>query len=159
MRPPTGIQANDLIGRKILRGDREILERLVESIRQSISQINQEDEAVTLISTAVQTALSHFNRATEWVYQTGESQPHVTAAASVGYMNVFALTVAGWLMLDMASVAATELRSGSGHTEHLQEKLISAKYFATHILPRAQAHADAVIQSSAVALELAESQF
>ncbi len=155
----TGIQANDLIGRKILRGDREVLERLIENIRQSISQNDQEDEAVALISTAVQTALNHFNRATEWVYQTGEAQPQVTAAASVGYMNVFALTVAGWLMLDMASFVAAELRSGTGHTEHLQEKLVSAKYFATHILPRAQAHADAVIQSSAVALELAESQF
>ena len=155
----TGIQANDLIGRKILRGNRQVLERLSVQISQSISDCNRNSDHVSDISDSVQTTLDHFQRATAWVYEAGEANPEITAAASVDYMHVFSLTVAGWLMLNAASEAAANIQSGTGNVEHLEAKLISAKYFATHILPRAQAHADAMINSSAVALELAESRF
>ncbi len=154
----TGIQANDLIGRKVLRGNREILERLITDITQSIAAIDQENDNLVAVSSAVKNALDHFKRATEWVYETGESRPDVTAAASVGYMNVFALTVAGWLMLESASTAAARIAAESGNQSHLEEKLITAKYFATHVLPRTQAHADAVINSSTIALALSEDQ-
>ncbi len=152
----TGIQANDLIGRKVLRGDREVLERLTSMISRSIDSSDQSDAQITVIASAVQVALGHLNRVTDWVYETGDAQPQLVAAASVGYMNVFALTVAGWLMLEASSCAVTAIREGSEQKDHLEDKLILAKYFATHILPRVQADADAVIQSSAVALELAE---
>ncbi len=154
----TGIQANDLVGRKVLRGNRAVLERLTTSIDQSVQSSDSKNEHLVVISSAVRDALTHFNRATEWVRQTGAIQPETTAAASVGYMNVFALTVAGWLMLEAASAAATKMGGNSDHSVTLEEKIISAKFFATNILPRTQAHADAVIHSSAVALELTESQ-
>ncbi len=155
----TGIQANDLIGRKVLRGERDVLERLLENITQSIAASDSNNENVAVIRSAVQVALEHFNRATNWVYEVGGSRPEVVAAASVGYMNVFALTVAGWLMLESASSAVKQIHAGSENREHLERKLVSAKFFASHILVRAQAHADAVIHSSAVALELEESRF
>lgn len=154
----TGIQANDLIGRKILRGDRKALERLTSQISHSISGCNRDNDHLPEICDAVQTSLDQFQRATRWVYATGERNPEVAAAASVSYMHVFSLTVAGWLMLNAASEAAANIHAGIGNTEHLEAKLISAKYFATHILPRARAHADAMINSSAVALELTESR-
>lgn len=154
----TGIQANDLIGRKILRGDREVLERLTAKISQSIVASERDEARIAVIAAAVQMALDELNRVTQWVYEAGDVEPQLIAAASVGYMNVFALTVAGWLMLEASSKAAAEISRDSDHKEHLEDKLILAKFFATHILPRAQAHANAVIGSSAVALELAENR-
>ena len=152
----TGIQANDLIGRKVLHGNREVLERLTAKISSAIESSDQDDKSIVIIAQAVRTALEHFDRVTEWVYQTGGTRPQETAAASVGYMHAFSLTVAGWLMLDSASVAAAGLRTGTGNAAHLKDKLMAAKFFATHVLPRTQAHADAAINSSAVALELEE---
>ncbi len=154
----TGIQANDLVGRKILRGNREVLERFIASIGQSCSSVDPNNSNLMLISMRVKDALKYFKRATEWIHQTGQSQPTTIAATSVSYLNVFSLTVAGWLMLEAASAAAKELSSNSSHKERQEEKIVTAKYFATHILPRVQAHADAVTQSSTVALELTESQ-
>lgn len=154
----TGIQANDLIGRKILRGDREVLERLILQVSQAISNCDTENDTISNICDCLQSTLDQFKRATEWVCTTGQTNPEAAAASSVGYMHVFALTVAGWLMLNAASEAALNIRSRTGNEEHLEAKLIGAKFFATHILPRAQAHADAMINSSEVALELAESR-
>ncbi len=155
----TGIQANDLIGRKVLRSDPEILERFFTKMSQTVVDCDKDNPHLAPIRDALMVALKHLRRATEWLYEIGRDNPSVAAAASVNYMNVLALTVAGWLMLNMAIDAAAANGANSGNGKHLTAKLISAKFFATQILPRAQAHTDAMIDSSSVALELEEEQF
>ncbi len=154
----TGIQANDLIGRKILHNQGDNIARIITLIEKTCSDSVRE-QATSSILSALDDAVVELRNATQWVCEKGKLNPQITAAASVGYLHVLSLTVAGWLMAKSATKCVEELRKDGADSEFLNAKLITIKYFATHIMPRTKSYADAVIRSSEIALELTENQF
>ncbi len=154
----TGIQANDLIGRKILRSKGEEISKLIELIEETCSDSIRE-KLTSNIFYALDRALAELKHVTNWVRENGEKDPRITAAASVGYLHVLSLTVACWLMAIAAIGCSKLLQKEDSDTEFLNAKLTTINYFATHIMPRAKAHATAVVNSSEFALELTENQF
>ena len=155
----TGIQANDLISRKVLRDDGAAILHFIESMKESLDTLTDQDEVCRVVE-SVQSAVRQLEKTTEWVRGIGANSPRVALAASVGYMHVFALVVAGWLMARSASSAAENLANGSDvDQEFLRAKIITAKFFSNHILPRADAHAAGVLNSSETVLEFPEEQY
>ena len=154
----TGIQANDLIGRKILRSKGEEISKLIELIERTCSDSIREKLTCNIFC-ALDRALVELKHVTRWVLENGEKDPRITAAASVGYLHVLSLTVAGWLMAIAAIECIKLLEEGNSDTEFLNAKLTTVRYFATHIMPRVKAHADGMVDSSEIALELTENQF
>ena len=155
----TGIQANDLIGRKILRDDDAHVLGFMTKIKSSLDEIRGKGEAVAEVCEAVDASLEELQKATDWILETGAEDARLPAAASVGYMHVLSLTVAGWLMAVTAAKATDVLNSGEGDESELSARIVTARYFAAHIMPRAKSHADGVLNSSSLVMELSEEQF
>src|SRR5205814_860483 len=75
-------------------------------------------------------------QATDWVFGNGLTDPLEALAAATPYQRMFATTVAGWLMA-RAALAATALLAGkSGDADFLEAKVVTARYFAEHLLPQ-----------------------
>ena len=154
----TGIQANDLIGRKLLKDQGVAIIKLVGDLSRKLENI-EESDATQQIVAASKSGLSELERSTRWVLETGKNAPELPTATSVNYLLQLGYVVGGCLMAQSASLAAEMLNNKGANKNLLRAKVITAKFYATHIMPRAQACCEATISSSESILEIAEDQF
>ena len=85
--------------------------------------------------------------------------PRLPAAASVYYLNLWAVAVGAWLMARSALAAQKRLESGEGDASFLQAKLETARYFATHVASNSGALLRTITTGSASTLEMDIDQF
>ncbi|MCB1806969.1 MAG: acyl-CoA dehydrogenase C-terminal domain-containing protein, partial [Candidatus Competibacteraceae bacterium] len=96
--------------------------------------------------------------ATDWVVRTLAEQPDVVLAASVNYLMLTGYVCGGWQMARAALIAQERLATGD-NSGFYNSKLITARFYAEQILPRAQALSYAVVAGAETPLALAEESF
>ena len=134
-----GIQAIDLVGRKLgLRGGAAITEYLgriaatADEATAAGGQLGEIGEALTV-------ALDALRRTTQWLLDAGDHNDALAGATP--YLRQMGLVTGGWLLARSALAA----RSAAGFSgEFLAQKLVTAHFYATQILPQAAGLAPAV---------------
>ncbi|HEX5514917.1 MAG TPA: acyl-CoA dehydrogenase [Gammaproteobacteria bacterium] len=146
-----GIQANDLVGRKLLRDRGAAMQSLLAELEE-ISKVGPADLQAPLAA-----AVGSLRQATEWLLSHGAQDPAAAQANSHHYLMLTGYTIGGALMAQAAAVAQTALDSGSSE-EFYRSKIAVARFYVQQLLPRAQAHAESVLAGAAPVLELAVEQ-
>jgi len=145
----TAIQANDLIGRKVLRDGGAVLMALGEQIRatlQALQQAQGEDaEGLALIARNLADAGQAFERASRFVLTHARSDLSAVFLGSVPYLQLSGLVLAGWQLGRAALASVKHLQAGSTDAFY-RNKIATAVFYAAHVLPRVQALAIAVEQ-------------
>jgi alkylation response protein AidB-like acyl-CoA dehydrogenase len=131
----TGIQSNDLLGRKVLRNQGAAVAALAEEIEHTLEQaerggIDSADVA------RLRTALTHVLEVTAALGVTATSDPERALRHAFDYMDMVSTLVVGWLWLLMATRASQALAEGRGDPEFLRGKLCAAQYWSRTELPR-----------------------
>ena len=103
-------------------------------------------------------AIDSLEAATRWVVESYGGDPNAAAAVAVPYLELFGVVAGGWGMMKAAVRAGEMLRDPQSDREFLSAKLASARFYAEHILPRAQGHAGTVMNGAASVLALTEDQ-
>ncbi len=156
----TGIQANDLVGRKIVRDQGQGAKRLIETMQSFAAELDgQQDDVIEAIRTALVEGIDAMSRATDWILAAHARDPRLPAAASVPYLRLFGTVVGGWQMARAALVARHKLDAGEGDSRFYQAKLTTARFYAEHIMPQARALLHAILQGSEATLALDTDQF
>ncbi len=153
----TGIQANDLIGRKLLKDKDRGIYKLIDSIAQSCQAQSEQSAEVTMIQQSVAKSVKLLRKSTDWIYDAGELNGEITAA-SVAYMHLLALTVAGGLMAQCATRAAELADDSTVDRQFMEAKIVTAKFFTAHIMPRTMTYAQSVMNSQIATMELSDEQ-
>jgi alkylation response protein AidB-like acyl-CoA dehydrogenase len=155
-----GIQAMDLIGRKLTRDRGASVRALIETMRKSLTDLANSG-AVDLQTIAMQTrdGIRHLERATDWLIDTIAADKSRSLAAATPYLALLGTTVGGWLLARSAFAAQRRLAADRAAAGNLDAKQAVAHFYAAGILPQAEALASAVIGGSDAALLLAEDQF
>ena len=154
----TGIQANDLIGRKLLKDQGVAIDKLVEDLSEKLENTG-ETEVIRIIVAASKSAISDLDISTRWILGTGKDAPELPIATSVNYLLQLGYVVGGCLLAQSA-IQAEEVMSNEGaDLNFLHAKILTAQFYATHIMPRARACGDATVNSSDSILEISEEQF
>jgi alkylation response protein AidB-like acyl-CoA dehydrogenase len=155
----TGIQANDLVGRKVAFERGATAAALIGEMRAldgSLSKLGQDYDAARGNFTA---AIDSLEAATRWVVENYGANPNAVAAVAVPYLKLFGVIAGAWVMM-RAAVRADKIRADPrADRDFLSAKLASARFYAEHILPQAQGHAGTVMNGSASVLALPEEQF
>lgn len=155
----TGIQANDLIGRKLAR--ESIPGSAMKTLLAAMDATATELAGVAGLAT-IAANLTHgidaLSTATDWVLENYNANPQAVAAGAVPFLKLAGIVVAGWLMAKSAAIAAERLAAGSSDNFY-RAKLVTAEYFATHQLPFAPAHASEVTGGAPATLGLPEGLF
>jgi 3-(methylthio)propanoyl-CoA dehydrogenase len=155
----TGIQANDLIGRKLARAAvpgaalRTLLAEMSATVDALASHAALGDIAVNL-----EKGIDSLSTAADWLLANYEQAPQAAAAGAVPFLKLTGIVVGGWLLARAAALAHQHLAAGSTDGFYTA-KLASANYFATHQLPFAAAYAAEVTGGSAAVLALPETLF
>ncbi|MBL6931995.1 MAG: acyl-CoA dehydrogenase [Rhodospirillales bacterium] len=127
-----GIQAIDLIGRKIVRENGQTVGVLIEEIRRFQPDTSNEDLGV--IATRLETALVALEQATAWIVDTYQKDTNAALAGAVSYLSLLGATVGGWMMGRAAEISLNKLETGEGDPEFYKAKIISARFFADQVL-------------------------
>ena len=156
----TGIQANDLVGRKTAR-DAGATARLVAAQIGKVAAhlASHSDATLNAIGLRLAAADAALDNAIDWMVRTYEANPRNALAGAVPYLKMWGIVVGGWQMARAAKVAVDKLEHGNGDTDFLRAKLATARFYAESLLPHAEAHADAVVNGSPTVLALPASQF
>jgi butyryl-CoA dehydrogenase len=149
-----GIQAADLLGRKVLMEDGRGLQLLATRIRETIERSDGHAEFAPHVQ-ALGQALERIGNATQQAWATGN--PADALINAVPYMQAFGHTVIAWLWLDVAHRsltldAAKKLSSTAGRTG-------AAAYFFRYELPKIGAWLNVVETRDATCTQLPEEAF
>ena len=156
----TGIQANDLVGRKTARDGGAASRTVIAEMRGVAAKLREHrDQALHPIGVALEESAVALSQAVEWVVGNFASQPRAVYAGAVAYLHLWGLTTGGWQLGRSALIAADQLAAGQGDATFLRNKIATARYYALSLLPQAPGYARTVIQGGEPALELASEQF
>ncbi len=154
----TGIQANDLIGRKLaLEGGRTLKELLgrIDSDARRLTVAS--DAALTQIGGALAAAAHALEEATDWLLA-NDAQPAHCAAGAVPFLRLAGTVIGGWLSARMAEAATAQLAADSGDASFLGAKRATAGHYATHVLVQAPMLRNIVTGGAGSTLALADDQ-
>ena len=82
-------------------------------------------------------AVARLKEATLWIVEIYPTKPAAVAASSVYYLKLMGITCGGWMLLRSAQIAARQLDAGEGDATFLRAKLLTARFYADHLLPQA----------------------
>ena len=156
----TGIQANDLIGRKLARDGGAAMKRLIatmgDDIEFAVAAGDAADAQLAGIAAAMRGGLAALSQASTWLLA---APPREAAAGAVPYLQLSGTVIAGWLMARAAHAATVRLARGDADTEFLAAKRITALHYALHMMPLAAALRDTVVDGAGTTLGLSDAQF
>ncbi len=131
----TGIQANDLLLRK-LRGDRGAsMAALLRDLLRELNDLRATDAPSRSIRNASIEAITVLRDATEALLQQLAEAPARALAVAVPYLYLCGRVLAGALLARSAAVAAQRLQDGRGAEAFYRGKLTTARFYAEHLLP------------------------
>ena len=135
-----GIQANDLVGRKLGRDRGEAARELIAEMRASLGELDAPELAA--LRQRLTDATAALDTATAYLVT---AEPALAAAGSVPYLHLCGTVLGGWLMARVAAVALQRHDAGLS-----APKLATARFYAEHFLARAQAYLPAVMGGATV---------
>ncbi len=134
-----GIQAMDLVGRKLPIRAGAAFADLAKEMRRVLTELEGIDElAATRDSLAA--AFDELDTATAWVMEHGLADPRDALAGATPYLELVGLTAGGWLMARQALAARREIEQGAADgKEYLEAKVTSARFFCEQLVPKVHA--------------------
>tara|TARA_Y100001934_G_scaffold242295_1_gene297966 strand:+ start:2259 stop:4016 length:1758 start_codon:yes stop_codon:yes gene_type:complete len=132
-----GIQALDLVGRKIMRDRGEELNKLIAEIRDT--EIPDQ-----LIAGAMWSALDSLTAASNWMIEYDGDDPRAVISGATPFLQSLGLVTGGWLMARSAAIAS----AAEEDPDFYSAKLATARFYAANLLPQVAACAQAAMVGS-----------
>ena len=154
----TGIQALDLLGRKILMNQGEHLRKFTKQIHQYCQSASQQEAMHEFIK-----PLTELNK--EWgdltmkIGMAAMKNREEVGAASVDYLMYSGYVTLAYFWAQMAEIAQKKLAEGTSEQAFYQAKLDTARFYFQRLLPRTKTHAATMLAGADTLLAMDESAF
>ncbi len=156
----TGIQALDLIGRKLLRdmgaGARSVGAKMEAVARECGANA---DPTVKRIGEALGKALLVLQETSQWIGMNAMGDLNKAFACAVPYLRLWGAVAGGWQMARAAQIAAAKIAAGDADAEFYRAKLATAAFYATHVLSQCAWYQRQIVEGSGDVMTLEETQF
>ncbi len=143
-----GIQAMDLVGRKLTQDGGAHWREVFAQVRDTVRELEAHPELKTL-APWLDDALAATNTATVWL--TGANHPDDIAAGATPYLRMMGLTLGGWLLARQALAAG-----GHADPAFAAAKVTTARFFAEQLLPQVTALGAGVMRGAALLYAIPE---
>ena len=153
-----GVQAMDLVGRKLPAEGGRAVRLFFERVGQAIADAKADPKQVG-VAEALEKALGHLQAATMWLVQNAVAKPDNAGAGAVAYMNLMGVVALGWMWLLSAKGAHEVLGNGAEDRPFAEAKLVTARYFAERMLPEAATYRRRIEAGSEALMALSVDQF
>jgi len=141
----TGIQANDLVFRKLLRDQGATAKFVFGEVEATIRALAVAARPeLRAIAARLGAALKVWVTATEWLGANAKPNLSGVLAAAAPYLSLATVVCGGWQMGRAALAAAARLDGGGTDAAFCRAKIVTAHFYADQLLPQAAALADTV---------------
>ena len=131
-----GIQAMDLVGRKLGQGGGAAVQAFFALVDGECAAAKSKPELADLAE-RTERANGELKAATMWLMQNGIANPNNAGAGAHHYMHIMGIVALGLMWLRMGEVAVAALAAGSGDKAFYEAKLVTGRYFGERFTPDA----------------------
>ncbi len=155
-----GIQALDLVGRKLPQATGRLLRHFCHPLAAELEELGRDgaDPVLAALAAPLAKAFGRFQQATVTIAIRGLADPDEAAAAASDYLRLFGLVALGALWLRMARVAQEKLAAGATNPLY-RGKLDTARFFMAKLLPQTGALFAAIQAGAAVVMDPEDERF
>jgi len=136
----TGIQALDLLARKILGSKGELLQSFMADVS-VFCKDNADNQSMTEYVNTLHSYFEQWQNITAAVGKKAMNNVDEIGGASVDYLMFAGYVTLAYFWAKMASVAQSKLKESDDDKAFYQAKIQTATFYFKRILPRAQGHA------------------
>ncbi|MGZ0184932.1 MAG: acyl-CoA dehydrogenase [Acidimicrobiales bacterium] len=154
-----GIQAMDLVGRKLPMSEGAVIADLLADIAGTVSDLASAGGDFESISAGLADALAATEEATTWLMEHGLAEPNDAMAGASPYLRMFGQLVGGWLIARLALGAHRRILAGEGDADFLGSKIVAARFYAEQLLPVTRAQLGAVTAGAGDLYAVADDAF
>src|SRR5690348_3368636 len=129
-----GIQAMDLVGRKLPKEGGRAVRAFFELVGRDIAEAKQAGDPAGIAS-ALEPAVQDLQAATMWLAQNGMADPDNAGAGAYAYMDLMGLVSLGWMWLKIASASQRARDEGTDDEPFHDAKLVTARFYPLRELP------------------------
>jgi hypothetical protein len=152
----TAIQANDLVGRKTARDGGQIAKGIAAQIAVTEAELAKSgSEAAKAVAKHLTAARLAFIDVVNFVAENTKASPNAVFSGSVPYLMLAGNLMAGWQMARSLLVAESQLLSGAEDAAFMNAKIITAQFYAEHLLCKVPGMRGSIVDGSASVTALA----
>ncbi len=149
-----GVQAMDLMGRKVVANGGQLFELFAAEVSSFIDEESDNQDLAAFIA-PLSASLERLSDATEYVLNNAKDDANAIGAAAMDYLELFGLTTYAYMWAKMAKVAAPK----AGQDAFYATKVKTAKFFFSRLLPKSVALLESIRSGSDDLMALAEDEF
>ena len=155
-----GIQALDLVGRKLPRNGGRAFQAWISLLNDFCSE-NEKDDSMRPFVSSLLGGVKDLQSATLWLMQNatpqpdGDKGPDNAAGVAYDYMHLFGIVALGYMWALMAKVALQQ----DSEDEFYRTKLVSARYFMDHLMPETSLRLSLIESGTSDLMALPEDSF
>ena len=148
-----GIQALDLVGRKLPQDGGRLLRFFFHPLSERLARTAQ-DPQLKEFAEPFAKIFTRLQQATQFIALKALANPDEAGAASTDYLRMFGLVALGDMWLRMAESAYTKLPEANGNAAFFDAKITTARFFFTKMLPEAHGLFARIMAGSAPVMAL-----
>jgi 3-(methylthio)propanoyl-CoA dehydrogenase len=146
----TGIQANDLIGRKIVRDQGRTIRAVLEGMRAFAGELDSSDASLLSIKNGLIQGIDSLAAAAECILTNYQADPRKVMFGAVPFLKLFGIVAGGWQLARGAKISVARLAEGKGDPAFYKTKIATARFYAEHVLATAPGLGHTVIHGGEV---------
>jgi len=154
----TGVQALDLLGRKVLMTQGEALKGFTKIVHK-FCQANEGNEAIKHLVGPLAQINKEWGEITMKIGMAAMKDREEVGAASVDYLMYSGYACLAYFWADMARVAAEKLAAGTSEEGFYKAKLQTARFYFERILPRTRGLVATMLSGADNLMEIADEDF
>ncbi len=154
-----GIQALDLVGRKLSSDGGKHTVRFLKEIKDFISENKEDDRIAENFITPLNNALKDAEKCLEFFMKEGLNNPNQALAGATDFMHLMGYLALGFMWARMVKVALDELAQSKKEDALLNAKVSSGRYFFRRHLPETSLRKERVLNGSEDMMELRVEDF
>ncbi len=155
----TGIQGMDLVGRKIMRDNGLALMDLIADMKATEAEFTGAGEDLNRIRQGLAEGISLLEQTAGWLLENLQTNGNVMGSVAVNVMMLAGVVSGAWQMARAALISQHQLGANKGNQSFYQAKIVTAKFYMDHILPRAAAYLKVITAGSDTVMALSQDQF
>jgi len=156
----TGIQAADLTGRKVARDNGQALSRLIDEMRAVLGSLTDSREPrLSSIARRLRAGIDAVEEAARYLVTNTTAEPRKVAVGAVPFLELLGTVCGAWQLGRAALAAHRCLETPCEDAAFYRAKILTASFYADHVLTRAPGLARTVVDGGESVLLLDDGQF
>jgi alkylation response protein AidB-like acyl-CoA dehydrogenase len=156
----TGIQASDLVGRKIAREGGVTVKGWISLLNGFDRELsNSKNPDIQVLRQRLAAGVQAVAESVDFILASAGKDPNAAFAGAVPFLKLMGIVAGGWQLGRAALISEKKLLAKDGDQGFHAAKITTARFFADHVLSQAPGLSATVAQGAAAVMALPEEQF